>query len=277
MAASRPGALNWLYAAPALALMALVNAVPIGQTFWFSRRHAEVLADTKLWAVLGNTLSFTVASVLLELIIGLALALLLVQKFPGRGLVRAAVLIPWALPTAVMAMAWRWIYNAEYGILGDLLFRLGVLASPKVAWLASPGMAFAACVLADVWKTAPFMALLLMSGLSSIPDELYEAAAIDGAGPLRRFVTITVPLLAPAMAVATLFRAIQAFGIFDLIWVLTGGGPAGSTQTIALYVYDTVFRYQDLGYGCTLTLVMAACLAAMGGVLHILQKRISRA
>lgn len=274
--AARPGAVNWLYAAPALSLMALINAVPIGQTFWLSRDHAQVVSDKRLWTVLGNTAVFTSLSVLTELVVGLALAMLLIKKFPGRGLTRAAVLVPWALPTAVMAMAWRWIYNAEYGVLGDLLFKLGVVSTPKIAWLASPTTAMLACVFADLWKTAPFMALLLMSGLSSIPKELYEAAAIDGAGPVRRFVTITLPLLAPAMAVAVLFRAIQAFGIFDLIWVLTGGGPAGRTQTIALYVYDTVFRYQELGYGCTLTLVMAACLVMMAGVLHLLQKRLSR-
>ena len=258
---------NWLFAAPALLLMALVSAAPIGQTFYWARGFSRLGSDARLWAVMKNTLVFTGATVSLELVLGLAIALLLWRPFAGRGLVRAAVLIPWALPTAVMAMAWRWIFNADYGVFGDLLYKLHLVSTPNIPWLASPGTAFFACVFADVWKTTPFMAILLMSGLSGIPAELYEAAAIDGAGPARRFVMITLPLLKPTMGVAVLFRAIQTFGVFDLIWVLTSGGPGGRTQTIALYVYDTVFRYQELGYGCALTLVMAGTLMAMAAAL----------
>lgn len=272
----RAGTVDWLFALPALLLMGLVNIVPIGQTFYFSREHARIFSDQRLGIVLGNTFLFTGTAVLFELILGLALALLLSRPFRGRGFVRAAVLIPWALPTAVMAIAWRWIFNSEYGVLGQLLYRAGLSGSPNIAWLASPGLALGACVLADVWKTTPFMALLLMSGLANIPHELYEAAAIDGAGRARQFFAITLPLLVPTMAVAVLFRAIQSFGIFDLIWVLTGGGPGGRTQTIAIYVYDTVFRYQELGYGCTLTLVMAACLLGLSAVLFAAQNRAAR-
>lgn len=271
------GALNWLYVAPALALMGLVNVVPIGQTFALSGRYGELAADRRLWGVLKNTSVFTFWSVSLELVLGLALALLLTRPFRGRGLARSVVLIPWALPTAVMAMAWRWIFNAEYGVFGDLLFKAGLSETSNIPWLASPGTAMFACVFADVWKTAPFMAVLLMSGLAAIPRELYEAAGLDGAGPLRRFFIITLPLLSPTIGVAVLFRAIQAFGIFDLIWVLTGGGPGGRTQTIALYIYDMVFRYQELSYGCTLTLVMAACLLGMAGVVSWVAKRTATA
>ncbi len=271
------GAFNWLYAAPALALVALVNVVPIGQSVVFSRGHGRIFSDARLWGSLRTTALFTVVSVALELAVGLGLALLLMRRFPGRGFLRAAVLVPWALPTAIMAMAWRWIYNADYGVLGDVLFKAGLVSDPKIAWLAKPGLAMAACVLADVWKTAPFMAILAMSGLATIPVELYEAAALDGAGPWRRFRMITLPLLAPTLALAVILRSIQAFGVFDLIWVLTGGGPGGRTQTIALYVYDTVFRYLDLGYGFTLTLVMAACVAAMGGMLAWTASRAARA
>ncbi|MBI5630900.1 MAG: sugar ABC transporter permease [Elusimicrobia bacterium] len=272
-ATNRPcAAVNWLYVAPALLLMGLVNLVPIGQTVWLSRGFGQIAKDARLWLVLKNTFAFTGAAVCLELMLGLGIALLLSRPFHGRGFVRAAVLIPWALPTAVMAMAWRWIFNAEYGVLGDLLYKAHLAASPKIAWLASPGSAFWACVLADVWKTTPFMAILLMSGLAAIPKELYEAAGMDGAGPLRQFIIITWPLLKPTIAVAVVFRAIQSFGIFDLIWVLTGGGPGGSTQTIALYVYDMVFRYQELGYGCVLTMVMGASLLAMAGALFSLTR-----
>lgn len=255
-----------------MALMALVNVVPILQTFYYSSGFDRLSGDPRLWPVLKNTFLFTAATVIPELVLGLGLAMLLLMPFRGRGLVRAAVLIPWALPSAVMAMAWRWIYNSEYGVLGDILFRLHLVSSPHIPWLATPGLAFLACVIADVWKTTPFMAILLMSGLASIPHDLYEAAAIDGAGPFQRFWMITWPLLKPTMALAVLFRAISAFGVFDLIWVLTSGGPGGKTQTIALYVYDTVFRYQELGYGCALTLVMAGCLLVLAGVLFGLTK-----
>lgn len=255
----------WLYAAPALLLVGLVSAVPIAQTAWWSSHWRYAPLDARLWIVLKNSLSFTLSSVVVELVLGLGFALLLARPFRGRGAARAAVLLPWALPTAVMALAWRWIFNAESGVLGDLLFRFGLADSPRIAWLASPGLAMFACVLADVWKTTPFVAILLMSGLAQIPGELYEAAEIDGAGPIRRFFMITLPLLRPALALAATFRVIHAFGIFDLIWVLTGGGPGGRTQTIALYVYDTVFRYQEWGYGCALAMIMAACLTVFAG------------
>ncbi len=259
----REAAVNWSFAVPALLFMSLVNLLPVGTAFRYASGFGRLAHDARLAASLKNTGLFTFYAVSAETALGLAIALLLVKPFPGRGLVRAAVLVPWALPTAIMAMAWQWIFNAEYGVLGDLLYKAHLVASPRVAWLASPGLALGACVLADVWKTTPFMTLLFMSGLAGIPDELYEAAGIDGAGPVRRFFLITLPLMKPTIALAVIFRAIQSFGVFDLIWVLTGGGPGGSTQMVALYVYDNVFRYQDLGYACTLTIVMSACLVAM--------------
>lgn len=264
MAAAREsGAVNWLYAAPALFLMGAVNLIPIGETFVLSSDFGRLASDAQLKRVLWNTGVFSFWSVTLELLFGLAVALLLTTPFRGRGFVRAAVLIPWALPTAIMAMAWRWILNSQYGVLGHILYNLGLSSTPHIPWLASPEHAMAGAIMADVWKTTPFMALLLMSGLAGIPKELYEAASIDGAGPVKQFFMITLPLLKPTIALAVFFRAIQAFGIFDLIYVLTGGGPGGRTQTIALYVYDTVFRYQELGYGMALTLVMAGCLMTL--------------
>lgn len=269
----RPSWAGWWYAAPALALMALANVVPIGQCLWWSQGFHKLLSDGRLREALSNTAVFTGASVTLELVLGLAMALVLMRPFQGRSFVRAAVLIPWALPTAVMAMGWRWIFNADYGVFGDLLHKLRLVSDPHIPWLASPSTAMAACIVADVWKTTPFMAILLMSGLATIPGELYEAAALDGAGAVRRFTLITLPLLVPTMALAVLFRAIHAFGIFDLIWVLTGGGPGGRTRMIALYVCDTVFRYLDLGYGYALTLVMAGCLFVLAGVLSLVVRR----
>lgn len=272
----REAAVNWSFAVPALVLMALVNLIPIVSAVRYAEGFHRLPQDGRMFAALWNTLRFTAYAVSLETVLGLLMALLLARPFAGRGLVRAVVLIPWALPTAIMAMAWQWIYNPEYGVLGDLLFKAGLAASPRIAWLADPGSAMAACVLADVWKTTPFMALLFMSGLANIPDELYEAAGIDGAGPVRRFFLITLPMLKPTLALAVVFRAIQSFGVFDLVWVLTGGGPGGSTRMIALYVYDNVFRYLELGYACALTLVMAACLLAMAGAVLLVTGREER-
>lgn len=269
---NKAGAVDWLYAAPALLVMAVVSLLPIGETFRLAGEYHRLAVDTRFWPVMRTTLAFTAVTVALELALGLVMALVLWTPFKGRGLVRAAVLIPWALPTAVMAMAWRWIFNADYGVMGDLLFRLGLAASPQVPWLADASSAFWAIVLADVWKTTPFMAVLLMSGLAAIPAELYEAAAIDGAGPVRRFFAVTLPLLRPTIAVAVIFRSIQAFGIFDLIYVLTGGGPGGRTQTLAVYVYDVVFRYQELAYGCALTVAMAGVLVLMAAALLFVTK-----
>lgn len=258
MSAWRRAAEGWAYALPALLLLALINGLPLAHAARYAGDFRLLAADARLFDSLKTTLAFTAASVGLETVLGLAFALLLARPFRGRGLMRAAVLVPWALPSAVMAMGWRWIFASL----------------PGTPWLAKPAGAFWACVLADVWKTSPFMAVLFMSGLAGVPAELYEAAAIDGAGPVMRFRLITLPALRPTIAVAALFRVIQAFGIFDLVWVLTGGGPGGSTRTLALYVYDTVFRYQELAYGYALTLVMAACLGALAlGVLGLSRQR----
>lgn len=271
---AKAGAVDWLYVAPALLVMGVVSVLPILETFRLAGEYHRLAVDTRFWPVTRTTVSLTVVSVGLELALGLLMALVLWTPFKGRGLVRASVLIPWALPTAVMAMAWRWIFNADYGVMGDILFRLGLVASPQTAFLADADSAYWVIVLADVWKTTPFMAILLMSGLAGIPDELYEAAAIDGAGPVRRFFAVTLPLLRPTIAVAVIFRGIQAFGLFDLVYVLTGGGPGGRTQTLAVYVYDVVFRYQELAYGCALVVAMASVLVLMaGGLLALMRER----
>lgn len=240
---------GWLFAAPALGLLALVGLLPAAETLRLAGGFSRLSADARLWSSLRATAVFTAASVTLELALGVALALLLSRPFRGRAPLRAAALVPWALPAAVMAMAWRWMFAAYAGAIGD--------------WLADPRRAFWACVLADVWKTAPFVAVIALGALAGVPNELYEAASVDGAGPLRKFRLVTLPALRPALAVAALFRAIQAFGIFDLIWVLTGGGPGGRTETVALYAYATVFRYQELDYGCALTAVMAGSLVVL--------------
>lgn len=219
-------------------------------------------ADGRFRASLGNTAVFTACSVFLEMILGTALALLLHRTFRGRGAVRAIVLLPWALPTAVMALAWAWIFNDAFGVANDLLARAGL---GPVAWLSEPAGAMAAVVTADVWKTTPFVALIVLAGLQGIPLELLEAARVDGLSAAQRFRRIVLPLLVPSLLVALLFRAAQAFGAFDLVYVMTGGGPGGSTETVSLYAFQSTFRYLDPVYGAAVALagfLLALALAA---------------
>jgi multiple sugar transport system permease protein len=279
-------AFGWLLLAPALALLAVVVAWPLARNVVLSFHEVELgrqlsrsfvgldhyralAADRQFHRALGNTVLFTAASTALEMLLGLAMALLLARPFRGRGLARAAVLVPWALPTAVMAMAWRFLYNDQYGAVNDLLRRLGLVDGP-VNWLGEPGWAMAAAVVADVWKTTPFVVVVLLAGLAAIPRELDEALAVDGASAWRRFTLLTLPWLRPYLLLAFLFRVIQAFGLFDLMWVLTGGGPGGSTEVLPLLIYDATFRYLDLGYGAALTVVTAGLtLAAAFAVAHL--------
>jgi multiple sugar transport system substrate-binding protein len=215
--------------------------------------------DYDLRRTLRNTLVFTGISVPIEFLLGLLIALLVHARFRGRSLVRLAVLIPWALPTAVMAMSWQWMFNNPFGVINDLLVRIGLLTE-RLDWLASPGGGMFAAVVADVWKTTPFVVIILLAGLQSIPQELIESIAIDGAGAIRRFFNLTFPLLLPFVRVALIFRIIHAAGIFDLIWVLTKGGPADSTRTLGIYIYDVAFRYDEIGYAIFLTVLFLLIL-----------------
>jgi multiple sugar transport system permease protein len=187
----------------------------------------------------------------LELLLALAIALLLHQRWRGRGTVRALTLLPWALPTTMMALGWRWIFNTPYGPIEVLAGRLGLnsldlLSTPSITWLVT--------VFADVWKTTPFITLILLAGLQSIPDDLYSAFRLEGGTPLQALRRVTLPLLLPYILLSLLFRLAQAFGVFDLVQVLTGGGPAGSTESIALYAYLNGMRFLDFGYSATVML-----------------------
>jgi len=192
-------------------------------------------------------------AVAVELLLGLPVALLLHR---AKGLMRAAVLLPWAIPTAVSARMWAWLFNADYGLLHRL--------APAVDWLGSPSTALHAAILVDVWKTTPFVALILLAGLQTIPEDVYEAADIDGAGRTRVFLSVTLPLLRPAILVALLFRSLDAFRVFDAIYVLTEGGPANATETLSIYAYKTLMRSGDFGYGSTLSVATFACVLVIG-------------
>ncbi len=222
----------------------------------------RIFNDYTLLRTSLNTFYFTLISVPIEFILGLAIALLINQKIKGRNLARLGVLIPWALPTAVMAMSWQWMFNNPFGVINDVLIRIGVLSQP-FDWLSSPEGAMFAAIFADVWKTTPFVVIILLSGLQSIPKELLESISIDGAKIFSRFWNVTLPLLLPFIRVAVIFRLIHAAGIFDLIWVLTKGGPADSTKTIAMYIYDLAFRYDEIGYAVFLTVIFLIILVLL--------------
>jgi ABC-type sugar transport system permease subunit len=259
--------------APALAVTAAVALFPLGWTVWESLHqhdlrmpwlgrpfvglgnYAEILGDGRFWGAMLHTAFFTAASVALELGLGLFLALALHRAFRGRGLVRAAVLIPWALPTIVAGLLWRFLFDAQAGIANAVLLGLGVIDEP-VVWLVQAATAWVPVILADVWKTTPFVALLLLAGLQNIDPALHEAAAVDGAGSWRQLWHVTLPLLRPALAVALIFRTLDAFRVFDLIYVLTGGGPGTATEPIALYAFNALFSNLRFGYGAALSVIV---------------------
>lgn len=232
--------------------------------------YKQFLMDSRMWAALYNTIFFTVVSVAVELVLGLWIAMLINKPFRGRGLVRAAVLIPWAIPTVISAMMWKFLYDGQNGIVARL-FELSGLVPDMATLLTSKAGAMFSVILADVWKTTPFMALLLFAGLQTIPHSLYEAAEVDGASKFQQFFRITLPMLKSTILVSLLFRTLDAFRVFDLIYALTGGGPANSTETISIYAYKTMFAQMSFGEGSALAIIVFLCVALISiGYIKIL-------
>ncbi|MFD2646958.1 carbohydrate ABC transporter permease [Devosia albogilva] len=208
--------------------------------------YRGVLADPDWWNAVWNTVRFAFWSVIWETVLGMIVALVLNAEFRGRGIVRAAILIPWAIPTIVSAKMWAWMLNDQFGILNDLGMRLGLL-SQKVAWTASADTAMLAVLVVDIWKTTPFMALLILAGLQMIPKDIYEAADIDGVHPVKQFFRITLPLVRPALMVAIIFRVLDALRIFDLIYVLTPNSDA--TKTMSVISRENLFEFNNFAEG----------------------------
>ena len=264
----RRARIAWAFLAPTLVVLLVVAAYPLFRTFQLSlyranlldyplrpewvglANYAYLIRDAYWWISVKNTVIFAVVSVSLETVLGLGIALLVNAKFPLRGAMRTAMLIPWAIPTVVSAQMWRWMYNDVYGVVNDLLLRLHLIQKP-LAWLADPHLVLPAIIAVDVWKTTPFMALLLLAGLQSIPEELYEAATVDGASPVQRFWFITLPLLVPALLVALIFRTLDALRVFDVIYVMSGVNP--STMSMSVYARQQLVDFGALGYGSALS------------------------
>ncbi len=222
--------------------------------------YKTFIMDKRMWLALWNTSVFTIFSVSIELIFGLAVALLINKQFRGRGLIRAAILIPWATPTAISALMWQFLYDGQNGIIAKLFSDFNLISNTGVLLSTKSGAMFS-IIFADVWKTTPFIALLLLAGLQTIPNTMYEAAKVDGAGKAQQLWLITLPLLKPAILVALLFRTLDAFRVFDLIYVLTGGGPANSTESISIYAYKMMFAQLDFGAGSALSVIVFICIA----------------
>jgi trehalose/maltose transport system permease protein len=273
--AQRRARLAWLLVLPLLTTLAVVALWPLGRSVWFSLTDAVLfdlgaaayvgldnygvlITDPEWWRSVWNTLFFTAVSVTLEVVLGFAIALTLDARFRGRGALRAAVLIPWAIPTVVSAKMWAWMFHDVYGVLNEILIGVGILSAP-VAWTASPSLAMAALIAVDVWKTTPFAALLLLAGLQMLPRDCYEAARVDGAPAWTVFFKITLPLMKPALAVAVIFRVLDAMRIFDLVYVLTG--TTQQTMTMAVYARQRLIDFQDFGLGSAASTLLFLVIA----------------
>lgn len=239
-----------------------INNSLIPSNFIGLKGYKKALTDQRIGIALWNTTLFTVVSVSLELVLGLGLALILNKAIFGQGLIRTTSLIPWAIPTAVAALMWGYLYDGSSGIVAVFFENIGLVEQSQDLLLSSAGAMFST-ILADVWKTTPYMALLLLAGLQNIPGSLYEATSIDGANKVQSFFQVTLPLLKPSILVALLFRTLDAFRVFDLIFVLTGGGPGGSTETLSIYAYKVMFGQTNFGYGSVVVMIMFICVAIL--------------
>lgn len=280
----------WLFLAPTFLVLALVAGWPLVRTVWFSLTDASLtnldgaqfvglknyltwitlssgrtiyrglLTDPAWWGAVLNTLKFTILSVSFETVLGLIVALVLNAEFKGRGLVRAAILVPWAIPTIVSAQMWAWMLNDQFGILNDLFLNLGLISS-KIAWTANPETAMVAVLIVDIWKTTPFMALLILAGLQMVPKDMYEAAKVDGIHPVKVFFRVTLPMIRPALMVAVIFRMLDAMRVFDLIYILTPNNA--QTRTMSVLARENLFDFDKFAYGAAASTMLFLIIASI--------------
>lgn len=260
---NRETTIAWLFLLPLLLALAAVAAWPLARNIYFSFTNAyldnptvydfvgienfvTVLDDSVFWGAVKNTMIFTFISVAVETVLGFAVALLLHRAFAGRGLVRAAILVPWAMPMVVSAKIWEWMFNDQFGLINKALIWLGFL-DKGIAWTADPSLILGTVIFIDIWVTTPFMILLILAGLQLIPEEIYEAAEVSGVPAWKRLWSITLPLAMPAIGVAVLFRTLDALRMFDLSYVLAANNE--NAMTMSIYARDQLIGFQDLGVG----------------------------
>ncbi|MBE7446787.1 MAG: sugar ABC transporter permease [Planctomycetia bacterium] len=269
--------LPYLFLLPGVTLVVAFNFVPFintliisfknsklilpGETWTGFHNYQVILTNIRFWHSLFITLSFTIVSICLEAILGLCLGLMMNLLSPGKNILRICILIPWTIPTVVTAKTWQWMFDYNLGIINYLLEVLGII---RINWLGNSFLAFFSLVVVDVWKTAPFVAIIVLAGISAIPQEIYKAAIVDGTNVWQRFRFITLPLILPILGVAIIFRAIDALRIFDLVYVLTGGGPGGSTETLSVYAYKLFFYKGDFGQGAATSSIILLLVAGFG-------------
>jgi multiple sugar transport system permease protein len=270
------------YIAPAFIVLAVVLLYPLGYALWLSfhqwtlrtfkqgvpftgfQNYAELFSNPDFLNSIRITFTFVILAISFEFVLGMALALLLNQELHGRGLFRSMILLPMMCTNVVIGLMWRLLLNYQYGLVNYYLGQLGFL---PVEWLSSPRVAMASVVLVDVWNTTSFVALMLLAGLQSLPEEPFEAARIDGASGVQAFFYLTLPLLKPIILVALLWRFIDTFRIFDVIYLLTAGGPARVTETVSIYVYRYGFQSFNLGVAAASSFIMLLIMLIIAGLL----------
>jgi ABC-type sugar transport system permease subunit len=289
---SKPWPETWVagaFVAPAALVILLVVVVPLIRAAWMSvfdieltspgvepfvglKNYLTQLQSSAFWDSVYRAGLFTLVTTMLELSFGLGLAMLMDQPSKLRWLLRSLVILPWAVPTIVNAMMWRNIDNGDFGALNALLTQLGLLHS-YVPWLSQESTAMVMVIVADVWKMTPFCAILLLAALQGIDRELFEAAKVDGAGSFDLFRRIMLPLITPIILIVLVLRTMEAFKVFDIIWIMTNGGPASSTQTVAIYAYRTAWQGYDFGAGAALGYLIAIAIMILAAVYLRLLRR----
>lgn len=275
------GQLAWLLVLPSLAVILGLNLYPVAYSLWISLRKVSLLDEGGGWVGLANyrelmsgpyfwdsvwhTVYFTVVSLAVQVVIGIAIALVLNHQFFGRGVVRALVLLPWAIPTIVNGILWQWILQSNYGALNGLLTAFGLIHK-SVQWLGRPLLAMNMVIVADTWKMTPFYVLMFLAALQTVPDVLYEAAAIDGGGFWAQFRNVTFPFLKPVLLVVLVLRTMQTFRVFEIIYMLTGGGPGGATNVVGYYAYLEAFRNLNFSAGAAVSFLIVLAVMAVAGV-----------
>lgn len=278
----------WLLMLPLLLVMTAVIGWPLVDTVTLSFTNAKLvgtagsfvgidnyvkmLSSSNFQRTLLTTAIFAIVSVTAEMVIGVLAALLLNQNFYGRTMLRALMILPWALPTVVNATLWRLIYNPEYGALNAMLTQLGLLDTYR-SWLGEPGSALVALVVADCWKNFPLVALIALAALQAVPRDITSASLVDGAGPFSRFRFVILPYIAGPLMVALVLRTIEAFKVFDIIWVMTRGGPANSTRTLSILVYQEAFSFQRAGSGASLALIVTLLVTLLAAAYAMLVRK----
>lgn len=279
--------LGYTFSFPILFLVFIVIGVPSIYTFILSftnkrigypyhfigfKNYVDIFTNPVYWLVLRNTVIYTLACIIIKLILGFAFAMLLNENFKGRGFVRVALLVPWAIPGMVAAHTWRWMYNDQYGIINEVLRNIGLIDNP-IPWLSDMKLALIAVIIVNIWRGIPFFFFSILGGLQTIDSQLYDAAKVDGAGIVSRFFNVTVPSIAPVLTITTLLSTIWTFNDFDNIWLITGGGPLNASSVISTFTYETAFISNQMGRALAVAISIIPILI---GFMFIANKLLSK-